>query len=55
MLDEAGIRLRYYKALDPVLDERSRRCFAAVEASAAGRGGVAVVSRIKGMARSTIT
>lgn len=38
-----------------MLDERSRRRFAAAEASAAGRGGVAVVSRITGMARSTIT
>lgn len=53
MVDEAGIRLRY-EALDPVLDERSRRRFAAAEACAAGRGGVAVVARITGMARSTI-
>jgi len=54
VVDEAGIRLRY-EALDPVLDERSRRRFAAAEACAAGRGGVAVVARITGMARSTIT
>lgn len=53
MVDEAGIQLRY-EALDPVLDERSRRRFAAAEAWAAGRGGVAVVSRITGVARSTI-
>ena len=53
MVDEAAIQLRY-EALDPVLDERSRRRFAAAEASAAGRGGVAVVSRITGIARSTI-
>ncbi len=53
MVDEAAIQLRY-QALDPVLDERSRRRFAAAEASAAGRGGVAVVSRITGIARSTI-
>jgi len=54
VVDEAGIQLRY-QLLDPVLDERSRRRFAAAEAKAAGRGGVASVSRITGMARSTIT
>jgi hypothetical protein len=53
VVDETGIQLRY-QALDPVLDERSRRRFAAAEATAAGRGGVAAVSRITGMARSTI-
>ena len=53
MLDEAGIQLRY-EALDPVLDERGRRRFAAAEARAAGRGGVSAVSRITGLARSTI-
>lgn len=53
MSDEAAIRLRY-EALDPVLDERSRRRFAAAEALSAGRGGVTVVSRITGLARSTI-
>lgn len=52
-MDETGIQLRY-QLLDPVLDERSRRRFAAAEAKAAGRGGVAAVSRITGMARSTI-
>jgi hypothetical protein len=53
VIDEAAIQLRY-EALDPVLDERSRRRFAAAEARAAGRGGVAIVSRITGVARSTI-
>jgi hypothetical protein len=53
VVDEAAIRLRY-GALDPVLDERSRRRFAAAEACAAGRGGVALVSRLTGIARSTI-
>lgn len=53
MVDEAGIQLRY-RLLDPVLDERSRRRFAAAEAKAAGRGGVTAVSRITGMARSTV-
>jgi hypothetical protein len=53
MVDETGIRQRYM-ALDPVLDERSRRRFAAAEACAAGRGGVSAVSRITGIARSTV-
>jgi hypothetical protein len=37
-----------------VLDEQGRRRFAAAEAQAAGHGGVSVVSRITGIARSTI-
>ena len=53
MVDETAIQLRF-EALDPVLDERSRRRFAAAEACAAGRGGIALVSRITGIARSTI-
>jgi transposase len=53
VVDEAGIQLRY-GALDPVLDERSRRRFAAAEVLAAGRGGLAAVARITGIARSTI-
>src|SRR5271167_4709531 len=36
------------------LDERGRRMFAAGEVRTAGRGGLAVVSRITGLARSTI-
>jgi DDE family transposase len=53
VIDHAAIRLRY-EALDPLLDERSRRRFAAAEALAAGRGGVTAVARITGVARSTI-
>src|ERR1700728_2437290 len=53
MIDEMAIRLRY-EALNPALDERGRRRFAAAEAVAAGRGGVSAVSRITGIARSTI-
>ena len=53
MIDDVAIQVRY-AALGPVLDERSRRRFAAAEALAAGRGGVTVVSRITGLARSTI-
>jgi hypothetical protein len=53
VIDEAGIRLRY-QALDPLLDERVRRRFVAAEARAAGRGGLLAVSRVTGIARSTI-
>jgi hypothetical protein len=53
MVDEAAIRLRY-ATLEPVLDERARRRFAAAEARAAGHGGVSAVARITGIARSTI-
>jgi hypothetical protein len=48
-----GIRRRY-QGLSKALDERGRRLFAAVEARAYGHGGVSVVSRITGIARSTI-
>jgi hypothetical protein len=53
MIDETAIRLRF-EALRPSLDERGRRLFAAVEARAAGIGGIAAVSRATGIARSTI-
>ena len=53
MIDDVAIKLRY-EALDPLLDERGRRRFAAAEALAAGRGGVTAVARITGIARSTI-
>jgi len=53
VVDESGIHLRF-AALDPVLDERGRRRFAAAEARTAGRGGIAAVARITGLARSTI-
>ncbi len=53
MIDTAAMMARY-EALSPFLDERERRLLAASEARAAGRGGVAAVSRATGMARSTI-
>jgi len=53
VVDHAAIKLRH-AALDPVLDERGRRRFAAAEALAAGHGGVTAVARITGLARSTI-
>ena len=53
MIDIAAIKARF-EALEPVLDERGRRLFAASEARAAGRGGVVAVSLATGIARSTI-
>src|SRR5580704_12643194 len=45
---------RKYHALDPVLDERSRRQWAATEAKELGYGGVSAVARATGFARDTI-
>ena len=53
MIDLDGIRARF-ASLSPHLDERGRRLFAATEANAAGYGGIAAVSRITGIAASTI-
>ena len=43
-----------FEQLDPFLDERSRRVFAAAEANCMGYGGVSVLATITGLARSTI-
>ena len=53
MMDGAAIRVRWEK-FGSKLDERGRRLFAAAEVRAAGRGGLALVSKITGLARSTI-
>ncbi len=53
MIDVTGIRARF-EAVAPHLNERARRLFAASEARAVGRGGVAAVSAVTGVARSTI-
>src|SRR3990172_874681 len=53
MIDEGAIRQRW-EAVGCKLDERGRRMFAAAEVRTAGWGGLAVVSRITGLARSTI-
>src|SRR6202171_2469534 len=53
MIDEAAIRLRW-DVVGSRLDERGRRLFAAAEVRTAGRGGLAMVSKITGLARSTI-
>jgi hypothetical protein len=53
VIDAVAIRMRY-EAVAGHLDERGLRLFAASEARAAGRGGIAAVSEITGIARSTI-
>jgi hypothetical protein len=53
MIDRLGIQRRW-EADGSKRDERGRRVFAASEARAAGHGGLAAVSAITGLARSTI-
>ena len=53
MVDGEAIRLRW-EVDGSKRDERGRRLFAASEVRAAGRGGLAAVSRLTGLARSTI-
>ena len=53
MIDEDSLRERK-TAILPHLDERQRRLFAAAEARAAGRGGIASVARVTRIAASTI-
>jgi len=53
MVDREAIRQRW-SSFGSKLDERGRRLFAAAEVKAAGRGGMAAVSEITGIARSTI-
>jgi hypothetical protein len=53
MIDEDAIGQRW-ETVGSRLDERGRRLFAAAEVRAAGWGGLAAVSRITGLARSTI-
>ena len=43
-----------YNSLQPVLDERARRLWAAAEARAIGRGGITRVSEATGLSRMTI-
>lgn len=43
-----------YQALRPVLNEATARLWSAVEATALGRGGIALVARATGLARNTI-
>lgn len=50
---EAVIREKFV-ALAPVMDERTRRLWAATEAKALGHGGPTLVARATGIARSTL-
>lgn len=43
-----------YREMAAVLNEQSRRRYVALEAQALGRGGVSLMARISGLARSTI-
>ena len=53
MIDKDSLQERK-AAILPHLNERQRRLFAAAEAKAAGYGGIAAVSRVTGIAASTI-
>ena len=43
-----------FAILKPLLDERARRLWAAVEARALGRGGISQVGRDRSAARTTV-
>lgn len=53
--DREGEVSRKFALLAPVLDERQRRLWMAVEAGEAGHGGITLVARATGAARSTVT
>jgi Rhodopirellula transposase DDE domain len=56
MIRSAEVRVarQRYREMAPVLNEQSRRRFVALEARTLGRGGVSLMARISGLARSTI-
>jgi hypothetical protein len=55
MLDpDVDVISEKYTTLEPILDERARRLWAATEARAIGRGGVSRVSEATGLSRITI-
>ena len=51
---ERSAARKRYREMAAVLNEQSRRRFVALEAQALGRGGVSLMARISGLARSTI-
>jgi transposase len=53
-LDGADQIREFFQALAPTMDERDRRLVAAALARMVGRGGIALVSSVSGVARSTI-
>jgi len=52
--EEVALIRRKYAALAPLLNERTRRCWAATEARALGYGGISLVAEALGIARGTI-
>jgi hypothetical protein len=52
--DQVRAARKRYREMAPVLNEQSRRRFVALEALQLGRGGVSLMARISGLARSTI-
>ena len=52
--DQVRAARKRYREMAPVLNEQSRRRFAALEVLQLGRGGVSLMVRISGLARSTI-
>ena len=53
MVEATAVQTRF-KLLEGLLDERLRRCVAAAEVKALGRGGVSAVSRATGVSRRAI-
>ena len=51
---EAQAIAEKFASLEPVLDERARRLWAAAEAHAIGRGGISRVAEATGLSRITI-
>src|SRR5438874_158396 len=51
---ERSAARKRYREMTAVLNEQSRRRFVALEAQALGHGGVSLMARISGLARSTI-
>ena len=43
-----------FKAMEPFLNERTRRLFVASEAIVVGRGGITLLSKISGLTGNTI-
>ena len=52
--EQVALIRRKYAALAPLLNERTRRCWAATEAQALGYGGISLVAEALGVARGTI-
>jgi DNA-binding phage protein len=51
---QARAARKRYREMAPVLNEQSIRRFVALEAQALGRGGISLMAKISGLARSTI-